>query len=1240
ILIITEGASTADISDKVVNFVENSPNEYFLNQETGDITTGDTDGSADLKCADGVDGSSYFDDMAWWGKHVQPLYKERELLIEGSSTLKEEKQDIATYVVTTGSLRTDGTDECSPATLMRQAAFNGSDGIRNEYRGENPEKLESNLRAAFSDILNRSSAGSAASVISSSRSGSGAVYQAIFWPQYRDSQDNQVSWVGDVHSLFMSSGGLMYEDTDQNGQLDPYEDLNNNGVLDPSEDVNGNGQLDGEDKRILFYYSEEVNKTRACYNITNFIASGGKCLGDGTIKGDNDRVDEDKCKKSEKDHCVEIDDIAYIWSANEKLRDIKDRKGRKLFTWNDANNDGKVDTNEFFNLNDTTSGSWSWSGLNAIAVEATEDGRPRGKVTYDFLTPDDWDSFIVKDLTTTDVEETALKALIDWLNGNDQYDDDGEGVDVNVNGRFDRKLRSRKYDFDADGIDPLGTDVWRLGDVIHSTPLVVSKPAEVYQFIYRDASYAEFYKRWSQRRNVVYFGGNDGMLHAVNGGFYVESTGQFCCGFDADGNCESPASGSCTSDTWDLGDEMWAYIPYNLQPHLKCLALESYEHKYYIDQKPRVVDVQIFEEEAACSTDLYSDDCIHAGGWGTILIGGMGFGGAPLDAETLDDAQDDGITDNREFISSFFILDITNPEADPVLLGELTKTGETDSNGNEFYADLNYTTSFPTVVVMRDDTAPKGVHTDWYLVMGSGPTELDGKNTEQGKIAVMPLEWLQGAINSWTDGVPGSNSITGEGRKAFRIPNEAPKTGTEGGVFLVPDNTKKSFISDLVTVDFDIENQNEGTGGVLYRSDAVYFGTVDGTGFSYYPVGADEDPETYWNNGGRIFRLVTRKLGVDSGEIVEQGSKPSEWQAQWATDADPQPVRLLLDAKAPVTSALSAGYDGNDFWIYGGTGRFYDKKDKTDDGMYQADTSVSPAENGKVSFFGIKEPMASKKQDIGFSGLGALTEVKCSDGIMTWDTVDWDINAKTKTNASLSSNNVPGKRGLMQVDNIIVSTFDSKYNASLLACFHCVESGDRYNPACATASGCFPSDFPFVTLDGLQNVATFANLQKYIAGEGCTSTDNTGVSTGLDGWYREFHEPRERNLGQAALLGGLLTFTSYQPFVDKCNAEGLSNLYGVHFQTGTAWIESVFGVFTEQYASSDGTKKDRDFVLDKLSLGQGLSTTPSMHVGTGDQAASAFIQTSTGEIIEVQQQNLPFGNTKSGRTGWTDQCTP
>jgi type IV pilus assembly protein PilY1 len=110
------------------------------------------------------------------------------------------------------------------------------------------------------------------------------------------------------------------------------------------------------------------------------------------------------------------------------------------------------------------------------------------------------------------------------------------------------------------------------------------------------------------------------------------------------------------------------------------------------------------------------------------------------------------------------------------------------------------------------------------------------------------------------------------------------------------------------------------------------------------------------------------------------------------------------------------------------------------------------------------------------------------------------------------------------------------------------------------------------------------------------------------------------------LLGGLVLFTSYQPFADTCLAEGVSYLYGVYYLTGTAWYENVFGT----YDNSEGTS----IVKDRLSLGVGMATTPSLHVGSGSKGVNAFVQTSTGTILEIEQENLPVYNFKSGSLNW------
>ena len=132
---------------------------------------------------------------------------------------------------------------------------------------------------------------------------------------------------------------------------------------------------------------------------------------------------------------------------------------------------------------------------------------------------------------------------------------------------------------------------------------------------------------------------------------------------------------------------------------------------------------------------------------------------------------------------------------------------------------------------------------------------------------------------------------------------------------------------------------------------------------------------------------------------------------------------------------------------------------------------------------------------------------------------------------------------------------------------------------------------------------------------------------GLDGWYRDFADERERNLGQASLLGGLVSFTTYKPSTNLCKAEGSGYLYGVHYQTGTPWIEDVFG----RTDTGDPRKPNPE----RLELGEGLSTTPNIHVGE-EEGGKAFIQTSVGKIVEIPQPNLPNKQVKSGRIRWRD----
>jgi type IV pilus assembly protein PilY1 len=703
-----------------------------------------------------------------------------------------------------------------------------------------------------------------------------------------------------------------------------------------------------------------------------------------------------------------------------------------------------------------------------------------------------------------------------------------------VRGRDQSGMRSR-LSVRSDGT-PF---TWRLGDVINSTPQTVTSPAEAYHLLYNDSSYAALVGKYKSRRHVVYFGGNDGMLHAVNAGFYSASEKKFCLeepqktGADI-GKCQVNDGNNAASGAPALGAELWAYVPYNLHPHLKCLTDPLYEHKYYVDLKPRVFDVQIFE-----------NDEDHPNGWGTILVGGLRFGGALDVVNSVDDT-----TETYPFISSYFVLDITNPEVPPVLLGELTRTFDDTSS-----VDLGYSTVLPTLAIAKTvDPVTRTTNSNkWYLVLGSGPRGANGLKGESDQPARLSVVYLGGTNSEGrADTADGLVDNFNKPKRALRITEatDAPSTLLPSWTFhLPPSGTRPNgFVSDPISVDFDINPALKGQ----FVTDAIYFGTVEPNALGSWQGG-----------GGHLYRLVMDTTGhtvkVDNASTPDDGS----WGIKTLIDLSKD--NTFGNPVQPITAAASVGMDDDKkYWIYFGTGRFFDAEDKRD--------------STQQSFYGIREPMVGDK--------------------LTWNEVAISGTAS-------ESNGVKGN--LQRVDTIKVKEFNPDTAVTIQDPITCEEPDlDPLNPVliCPPAS-----------------IDTFGKLESHIA-------KNT------DGWYKHFapYENRERNIGQATLLGGLVTFTTYQPFSDVCKAEGESYLYAVHYKTGTSWKENVFG--SEYGLDEDGNVKN------KLELGRGLTTTPNLFTGSGEEGVKAFVQTSTGAILEIKQENLPIQNYKTGRAKWKEFSRP
>ena len=493
ILIITEGASTADINLQVKTFVEG-----LTIVSDGDTEIGN--------CSDGLDGSTYLDDLTNHAFHAtaSQLYPTGKGQIETPEGDMEDKQNITTYIVATdgmGELTPDD-NECSPAKLIEDAARNGGTEY---YDSNSPKQLEEDLLKIFNSLRQRASAGSAASVVSSSRGGEGAVYQAIFWPELTRNDaagiKQVVNWAGDVRALFIDSNGYLFDDSAPPFNQLYTEDTNGDGTLVDSEDVNHNGVLDG-DRRVIVYYDADAGRSKACYNTS--IYSSGVC-----------------------DNGDDLDDVAFLWRASDWLNSLSEsdlannrhpvtimradditsgENKRQIYTWDDLNNNGSVDAGEWIDFVAAPNFPDGWKTLNSNVSGG------RSSIYTDF------------DVSRGSEDENLakIKDIINWVRGKsiDAYD-----IDANSLTPDEPALRSRLIP-DSEGAATNST--WRLGDVIYSTPMAVTSPAEAYNLLYNDYSYAEFLSHWKRRRHVIYFGSNDGMLHAVNGGFYIEDEKKFC----------------------------------------------------------------------------------------------------------------------------------------------------------------------------------------------------------------------------------------------------------------------------------------------------------------------------------------------------------------------------------------------------------------------------------------------------------------------------------------------------------------------------------------------------------------------------------------------------------------------------------------------------------------------------------------------------------------------------------------
>jgi len=198
-----------------------------------------------------------------------------------------------------------------------------------------------------------------------------------------------------------------------------------------------------------------------------------------------------------------------------------------------------------------------------------------------------------------------------------------------------------------------------LGDIVNSDPKFVAEPIGRYPDDLEDKSYNDFISDNASRDGVVYVGANDGMLHG-----FSETTGQ----------------------------EVIAYVPNAVYKYLSELSSEDYEHRYFVDGGPNIIDVYM--------ANMNDPGSVVNGLWRTALVGGLAGGGQGI-----------------------YALDVTDPSIYSEVNAASIALWEFDDSDD---VDLGYTYGRPQLAKMGNGK--------WAAVFGNGynNTEADGNASTTG----------------------------------------------------------------------------------------------------------------------------------------------------------------------------------------------------------------------------------------------------------------------------------------------------------------------------------------------------------------------------------------------------------------------------------------------------------------------------------------------------------------------------
>lgn len=684
------------------------------------------------------------------------------------------------------------------------------------YVADDALTMRSNIQEAIYGMLARTSSGTAASVLASGEGSGANIIQSIFYPRRNFfPTEPSIAWTSTLQNLWY--------------YLDPR--TSNSTIRENTTDTATTPELKLNQDYIVNFWFDSKHCSTATWTKCSTAAD---CPTPQTCIQGTDETKANLYADANGDGTadtpatptatVDSSDLKFIWEAGTLLWN-RDSSTRTIYT--NLANTSTMPEFKTANLSNTTPTLQSLLNIDALISAAGQ--RPA------FAT-----------------------SLISYVRGS------AVGTTTYGTDTITFRNRTTAIDLNNNGsILDAGEDakVWKLGDIINSTPRIASWiPLNQYDKSYLDSTYADFVTTTAYKaRGTVFTGANDGMLHAFKLGTLSLFSDQYK---------KAELQGT------NLGEESWAFIPKNALPYLQYLIRDDYCHLYYVDATPLLFDASI--GTTSCSETNYWDCPRTVSTWRTVLIGGMRQGGG---CKGTAYAGAHGIKEPAAGLgySSYFALDVTDP-VNPKLLWEFAPTD----------GSLGLATTGPAIMRINarkfttgGSTADSSKNGRWFVVFASGPTG--------------PVDSIFRQFKGHSD----------QNLKLFVLDLNGPGSGNNWALntnYWVKDSLiANAFGGSLYNgnVDYDMD----------YQDDVLYMG--------YTKAESADLTTATWNDGG-ILRFVTRE-DLAGNAIATTALNPANWELSTVRSG----LGPVTASVAHLAHYSSKYVKPDAAYLYAGAGRYF-----------------------------------------------------------------------------------------------------------------------------------------------------------------------------------------------------------------------------------------------------------------------------------------------------------------------------